>query len=233
MGGRGGDGGGKSGLIPLETRLARLLPIFCRRARRGKPRLYRGALRGADLVLLGLDGRDARPHRNLPNMSFSISLRRHRLQIGNDGFSIAALHAKLGNRKAQTTAVGPDAGGQEFDHVGVAGGWSAANPLSVDWPVRIGLRRHVGNGSALKPSRTIEVSAAVARGEAFAAHGHAFDEILSTSDVRCRAAFFGGRLRVVALSKSHRDPIREHCESDGVKDQKERQKKDLTPSPAR
>jgi hypothetical protein len=55
---------------------------------------------------------------------------------------------------------------------------------------------------------------------ALSAHGYAFDEILSPSDARCRTGFFARTffahtLRVIVLSKSHADPIREQGKSDG------------------
>ena len=140
--------------------------------------------------------------------------RRHGLQVGNHGFGIAAVHAKLWHRSAKAIAVGPDAGRQQLDHFGVAGGWSAANARRIDRPIRIRLRRQIGDGSTLQPSRTVGISAAVARRVALATHGYAFDQILSTSDVSRSTGLLARTLRVIALPTSFGSLIRKQAESD-------------------
>src|ERR1039458_7038870 len=176
------------------------------------------------------------PRGTLRQECVALRLRSHRLQIGNDSFGIAALHAKLGHGKAKTMAVGPDAGRQQFDHVGIAGGWSAPNPRRVDRPIHVGPRRQVGDGSALQPPRPVEIPIAVARRVALSADGHVFDEILSASDVSRRASWFALTLRGTALRGTvlrdtvlrlivlgQSDPVRDHGESDCRGDRKDSQ----------
>jgi hypothetical protein len=57
---------------------------------------------------------------------------------------------------------------------------------------------------------------------ALTTHGHILHEILSASDVPCRAGGFALTLRVLILGKSGRDPMREQGESDGCGDREER-----------
>jgi hypothetical protein len=57
---------------------------------------------------------------------------------------------------------------------------------------------------------------------ALTAHGHVFHDILSASDVPCRAGGFALTLRVLVLGKSERDPMREQGECDGCGDREER-----------
>ena len=164
----------------------------------------------------------------LPQKRGRLRLRSHRLQIGNHSFGVAAVHAKLGHGEAKTIAVGPDAGRQEFDHVGAIRGRSAANPRRVDRPIHVGLRRQVGDGRALQPSRPVEISIAVTRRVALSADGHVFDEIPSASDVTRRAGWFALTLRLIVLrltvlGKSWLDPVRDQGESDCCGDRKESQ----------
>jgi len=44
-----------------------------------------------------------------------------RFQISNNGFGVAAVHAELRHGQPQSIPIRPDAGGQQFDHVGVGG----------------------------------------------------------------------------------------------------------------
>src|SRR5271166_2594740 len=138
-----------------------------------------------------------------------LRLRSYGLQICNYRFGIVAIQAKLRHRKAKTIAVGPDAGSQELDHVGIIGGRSAADPRRVDWPVRIGPCGNIRNGSTLEPSSAVQISAVVAWGVALPTDGHVFNEVLSASDVRRCAGLFARMLRLTALGKCRDDSVRQ------------------------
>jgi hypothetical protein len=69
----------------------------------------------------------------------------------------------------------------------------------------------------------VGISLAVARSVALAAHGHAFDQILTTSYVGRSAGFFAGTLRVIArrlivLGDSWHKTICKQDENDGCGD---------------
>ena len=69
-----------------------------------------------------LTAKNANDSRSLGKAGLGRRLRSQRLQIGNDRFGVAAVHAKLRHRRTKLSAGGPDAGRQQLDHVSIASG---------------------------------------------------------------------------------------------------------------
>lgn len=133
---------------------------------------------------------------HLETCFFSLS-RCHGLEIVDYGPSIGLIHTKRHHRKPQWLARNPNAGCQQLNHIGVAGGRRAADSGRRQRPIGVAVRRRPNYRRPLKQTASIKAPIAVSRGVALHAHGHVLDQIFSASGVRSwRGRFFFRLLRL-------------------------------------
>jgi len=105
--------------------------------------------------------------------------RTERSQIGNDRGGVLVGHAELRHGWAERLACFPNASGEQSDEFGVASRRRTGDSRGLQGPIGNWHRRLYPQRGAFEPAAAVEVSGVVAGSVAHAAHGDAFDEVLS------------------------------------------------------
>ncbi len=102
-----------------------------------------------------------------------------RLEISDHRFRIAFVHAKRHHGQAQGLAVSPNAGGEQFDHVGIACGKRAADSRCIERPVRIVVGGLPNYRRSLQEPAAVQRAIGVSRSMALHAHRDTFHQVLA------------------------------------------------------